>query len=557
MNKKFIYISLLLYFISLNQSLAFFSSGNSSYSGDYLTANISININDYDTSLEFLKKVHEIDPYRQQTLEKLIFIETMKGNLSSANKYANKILQLECVKDLNQRCHNDIEFQAQLIHGIYNLSKRSLDEPSISFDNLSLKNISLLNFSRILDAWRWVSKNDLYKSIELIDSINSNDYQFITIFHKALIYDFFNETDLAEVYFDQSLVLNNEIYIINLYLSFLDRNNKIDKKRQVIEKYLSGYDQDFIQRLTKYNPQRIINNESDGISVALFNTHELLTGISDNQRFFVINLASAISDRFIENKFVLADTLISLSDYETALKIFKSIPSDNYLAEITALKIVNIYSMSGDNQKAKNYLINNDLLKNSFQGLMTLGNLFRYGSEWDAAIDSYMSAIEKKKNDPGFNLWDAYYKLGISYERKKDWKKAEEYLLKALHFSSFQPDVLNYLGYTYLDLDITQKFEDARRMLEEAVKQKPDDAYILDSMAWYYFKIGNFNDSIQLFEYAILIDPSDPTINDHYGDVLWKAGKFSQARYQWQKALDFNEDVSVSKRIKKKLILGI
>ena len=129
--------------------------------------------------------------------------------------------------------------------------------------------------------------------------------------------------------------------------------------------------------------------------------------------------------------------------------------------------------------------------------------------------------------------------------------------MKALHFSSFQPDVLNYLGYTYLDLDITQKFEDARRMLEEAVKQKPDDAYILDSMAWYYFKIGNFNDSIQLFEYAILIDPSDPTINDHYGDVLWKAGKFSQARYQWQKALDFNEDVSVSKKIKKKLILGI
>ena len=94
-------------------------------------------------------------------------------------------------------------------------------------------------------------------------------------------------------------------------------------------------------------------------------------------------------------------------------------------------------------------------------------------------------------------------------------------------------------------------------MLEEAVKQKPDDAYILDSMAWYYFKIGNFRDSLQLFEYAILIDPSDPTINDHYGDVLWKVGKFSQARYQWQKALDFNEDESISKRIMKKLILGI
>ena len=557
MNKKFIYISLILYFFSLNHSIAFYSVGNNSHSGEYLIANISINVNDYDTSLKFLKKIHGIDPYKQQTLEKLIFIETMNGDLSSAHKYAEKILQLECVKNLYKRCQNDIEFQAKLVNGVHALSNKNPDDASNNFNNLSLKNLTQINFTRILDAWTWANKRDFNKSIKIIDSINSNDYQFITIFHKALIYDFVDEPELAEVYFDQSLVLNNEIYIINLYLSFLDRNNKIDKKKQIIEKYLSGYDQDFIQRLTKYNPQRIINNELDGISVALFNTHELLSGINDNQRFFVINLASTISDRFIENKFVLADTFISLSDYETALKIFKSIPADNYLAEITALKIVNIYSMSGDNQKAKNYLLNNDLLKNSFQGLMTLGNLFRYDSEWNTAIDTYMSAIEKKKNDSGFNLWDAYYKLGISYERKKDWKKAEEYLLKALHFSSFQPDVLNYLGYTYLDLDITHKFEDARKMLEEAVKQKPDDAYILDSMAWYYFKIGNFRDSLQLFEYAILIDPSDPTINDHYGDVLWKVDKFSQARYQWQKALDFNEDESISKRIKKKLILGI
>ena len=71
------------------------------------------------------------------------------------------------------------------------------------------------------------------------------------------------------------------------------------------------------------------------------------------------------------------------------------------------------------------------------------------------------------------------------------------------------------------------------------------------------FKVGKFNESLQLFEYAILIDPSDPTINDHFGDVLWKVGKFSQARYQWRKALDINEDKIVSKRIRKKLILGL
>lgn len=555
---KFILNTLFIFFfIFQSQSNAFFKKENSSNSGDYLIANISINQNDYITSHEYLKKIYKLNPQKVGMLEKLIFIEIMNGNLISANKYADDIMRLECVKSLYSRCQNNIEFQAQLVSGAYNLSINRLSKSSNIFNNLSLKNISQLNLSRMLDAWSWADKKNYKKSIKIIDSINSNEYQFVTIFHKALIYDLVDEVELAEIYFDQSLMLNNEIYILNLYLSFLDRNNKIEKKERVIKQYLSGYDQDFIKRIIKYKPQRIVENKLEGVAIALFNTHELISGISDNQKFLIISLASAISGNFYENKFILADTLATISDHETAIKLFKSIPSENYLAEITALKIVNIYSMNGDNEKAINFLTNNKLIKNSFQGLMSLGNLYRYKSQWNKAIDVYKQAINAKKNEPDFNLWDSYYKIGMCYERKKDWKKAEKYLLKALDYSSYQPDVLNYLGYTYLDLDISNKFDDAKNMLEQALKQKPDDAYVLDSMGWYFFKVGRFNESLQLFQYAILIDPSDPTINDHFGDVLWKSGKFSQARYQWRKALDVNENQLSPDKIKKKLILGI
>ena len=130
--------------------------------------------------------------------------------------------------------------------------------------------------------------------------------------------------------------------------------------------------------------------------------------------------------------------------------------------------------------------------------------------------------------------------------------------LTTKNYSSFQPDVLNYLGYTYLDLDIIPKFEDARKMLEEALKQKPDDAYILDSLAWYYFKVGKFNESLQLFEYAILIDPSDPTINDHFGDVLWKIGNEIQARYYWNYVLNLKKtEDNLKKIVKEKLLKGL
>ena len=71
-------------------------------------------------------------------LEKLIFIETMNGDLSSANKYAEKILQLECVKNLYKRCQNDIEFQAKLVNGVHALSNKNPDDASNNFNNLSL-----------------------------------------------------------------------------------------------------------------------------------------------------------------------------------------------------------------------------------------------------------------------------------------------------------------------------------------------------------------------------------------------------------------------------------
>ena len=118
-----------------------------------------------------------------------------------------------------------------------------------------------------------------------------------------------------------------------------------------------------------------------------------------------------------------------------------------------------------------------------------------------------------------------------------------------------QPDVLNYLGYSYIDMDINM--DTAKKMIEKALAQKPNDPYIIDSMAWYYFKTGAYEEAMSLLEYVIDLMPYDPIINEHYGDALWKSGKNVEARFHWSKALELDPEEETIADIKIKILIGI
>jgi predicted negative regulator of RcsB-dependent stress response len=76
-------------------------------------------------------------------------------------------------------------------------------------------------------------------------------------------------------------------------------------------------------------------------------------------------------------------------------------------------------------------------------------------------------------------------------------------------------------------------------------------------MAWYYFKIGDYEEAKSLLEYAIDLMPYDPIINEHYGDALWMIGKNMEARFQWSKALELDPEEETIANIKIKILKGI
>lgn len=108
-----------------------------------------------------------------------------------------------------------------------------------------------------------------------------------------------------------------------------------------------------------------------------------------------------------------------------------------------------------------------------------------------------------------------------------------------------QPDnalALNALGYTLIDQ--TDRLEEGTMYIEQALEIKPNDPYILDSMGWAHFKLGDLKLAAQLLETA-LSRRDDPVMAAHLGEVYWEQGRMQKARQIWNRALKKTPDSEI------------
>src|SRR5262249_35356761 len=99
--------------------------------------------------------------------------------------------------------------------------------------------------------------------------------------------------------------------------------------------------------------------------------------------------------------------------------------------------------------------------------------------------------------------------------------------------------------------------EEGMGMIKRSVEQRPDDGYIVDSLGWAYYRIGNYEEAVKNLERAVELKPVDPTINDHLGDVYWKVDRMLEAKFQWSHAQDLKTDEEELVKIEQKLKVGL
>ena len=117
-----------------------------------------------------------------------------------------------------------------------------------------------------------------------------------------------------------------------------------------------------------------------------------------------------------------------------------------------------------------------------------------------------------------------------------DLAAMERDLQQILRTEPNHPDALNALGYTLADLNITERLEEARDLIERAYEADPDNPAIMDSLGWVYFRLGKLDDALAWLESAYSRLP-DQEVAAHLAEVLHALGRSDEARQTIARAL--------------------
>src|SRR6202012_2931622 len=255
--------------------------------------------------------------------------------------------------------------------------------------------------------------------------------------------------------------------------------------------------------------------------------------------------------------------LLSLADlYETvkkpqmAIKVYERVPASSPLkrnAQIQLATDLDAADRSDEAIKILKEVVEND--PKDLEAIMALGNIERGRKKLADCGDTYSKGIDALPDatDKANSVW--YYYRGICEERNKTWPKAEADMRKALELQPDQPHVLNYLGYSWIDQGVN--LDEGMKMIKRAVDQRPDDGYIVDSLGWADYRLGNYDEAGKKLERAVDVKPEDPTINDHLGDAYWRIGRKLEAKFQWAHARDLKPEPEDLPKIEAKIQNGL
>jgi Flp pilus assembly protein TadD len=245
----------------------------------------------------------------------------------------------------------------------------------------------------------------------------------------------------------------------------------------------------------------------------------------------------------------------SADQHTTANTIYDAIPERSPLKSMAIVRVADNLDAMGNRAEAIARL--GEIVASNPQdidAISVLGDLYRADKQWLAAADAYTKALAITGGNAPSD-WRLYYVRGIVYERAKLWAQAEPDFQKALKLNPDQPQVLNYLGYSWVDqgLNLTSALE----LIQRAVAASPQDGYIVDSLGWAFYRLGRFDEAVAELERAADLKPTDPEINDHLGDAYWRVGRKLEARFQWNVASSVDTEGNVKERAAPKLASGL
>jgi len=526
----------------------------SSLLGSYLAGRIARGQHDSAAASEYYRAALERDPENMPLTEQSLLMEATEGRFDRAvelarrmittfpdHRMARLVLGLEAAKDKRYKDAID-QFQAS--------------------GNGVMEQLTIT----LARSWMTLAQGDLTGAVAEADKITQAEWaRFYVRYHQALMYGVAGQDERALQTYDRIFRSDTKSFRVTLAyaqqaaasgdrklaLSILDEHaKKTGGVHHPVAKALA-------EKLEAGQPvELLVKTPQQGLAEIFYGLGEALASEGGvNVGAVYLQMALYLEPQSPFALAALANVYETTKNYDAAIKAYERIPPGTPLQQAIDIRKAQNLNLLDRVEEAKALLEKQAAADPSDpKALDALGNLMRGHKRYEEAVGYYSKVIAMiKKPEP--KHWPYFYARGTSYERIKKWPQAEADLQKALKLSPNQSLILNYLGYSWVDQGVNLKR--GLRLIERAVQLKPDDGYIVDSLGWAHFRLGNYRQAVKYLERAVELRPEDPTLNDHLGDAYWRVGREREAYFQWRQALTLKPEPDDLTKIQEKVAKGL
>ncbi len=520
--------------------------------GPYLAGRQAFSMFDYDQAAIYLALALQQDPANTAVAETAILSQIARGQPEKAIPIA--------------RAQRDRGYDSQVVTLVILADLARQGDYTGALAELDADHTAGPLVDHLFRAWALVGQGQMSEAITAFDGIaEQSGLRSFGLYHKALALASVGDFEGADSIFSGEAggplqATRRGVIAHSQVLSQLERNPAaIDLIERVVGGAVDPELDALRERLVagEVVPFDVIRTPADGIAEVFATVAGVLnaeTGALDALTF--TRLAEFMRPDYVDAILMSAGILERQEQYDLATQTYNRIAPDDpsYLnAELGRIDAL----VAGDRVDAAIEALESLAKTKPDVAIVwsNLGDILRREERFAEAATAYDKAIAALPSEqPG--QWVVYYTRGICFEREKNWSAAEADFRKALELSPDQPQVLNYMGYSFLEMKTN--LDEALSMIEKAVAAKPDDGYIVDSLGWALYRLGRYEEAVAHMERAVELMPVDSIVNDHLGDVYWAVGRAREAEFQWKRALSFEPDTEEeAARIRRKLEAGL
>ena len=526
---------------------------NYKYLSSYFSALISFDNQKNNKALEFFESSKYLKKKHNNYLKEYVYSLVLDGQIKKA------VNQIKSSR--NTKNSNFFEGKLLIVLDLMNKKKYVQASKIIKTFNLSNENTYEFIIIKTLESF-----NNLFKNKKL--QYSTSDFGKLSLIVNAFQNCYLNSNKTDSHFLN---LINSAEGDYSRYLFFYLSNvieNKDYKTAKQISKTIEPFSSTLLisqskkwidnENYKKFNKHFSCQNENDILSEFFF----LISNLYSSQNIietsnFYLSVSNYLNPKFYFNLSLLAENYYDNDNFDISREILEKFSSEDEIYFWYKIKkIAQIISEEENDDKSLKYIEDNisDLKQKSPKILFDLANIYKNFENYKIAIDYYTQVLNQI--DKNSNMYaDVLYRRGGTYERLKNYSKADKDLLMSLNIRPDHAYTLNYLSYSWLERNI--KIEQAMKMLMRAYELRENDPYITDSVGWGYYLIGDFINAEKYLRKAVELMPDDPIVNDHYGDVLWQLDRKLQAKYFWEHVLELEDtEEEMKKDIENKLIDG-